>query len=59
MNIEERRTVTELIEVLEDVLLNKCNPKKITRIETSMEKKTKQDLFHFLKKSMDIFAWSH
>ena len=39
MNIEERRTVTELIEVLEDVLLNKCNPKKITRIETSMEKK--------------------
>ena len=24
-----------------------------------MEMKTKQDLVHFLKKSMDVFAWSH
>ena len=24
-----------------------------------MEMKMKQDLLHFLKKSMDVFAWSH
>ena len=24
-----------------------------------MEMKMKQDLVHFLKKSMDVFAWSH
>ena len=28
-------------------------------IETSMKEKTKQDLVQFLKKSMDVFAWSH
>ena len=56
MNIEERRTVAEQIEVLEDVLLDKSNPKKFTRIRTSMKEKTKQDLVQFLKKNMDVFA---
>ena len=37
MNIEERRTVTEPIEVLEDVSLDKSNLEKFTRIRTSME----------------------
>lgn len=41
MNIEERRTIAELIEVLEDVPLDKSNPEKFTRIGTSMEEKTK------------------
>ena len=59
MNIEERRTVAEPIEVLEDVLLDKSNPEKFTRIETSMEEKTKQDLVQFLKKSTNVFALSH
>ena len=30
-----------------------------TRIGTSMEEKTKQDLVGFLKRSTDVFAWSH
>ena len=29
MNIEERRTLTELIEVLEDVPLDESNPEKL------------------------------
>ena len=58
MNIEERRIVVESIEVLEDVPLNESNPDKFTRIETSMEGTTKQDLVQFLKKSMVVFAWS-
>ena len=56
MNIEERRTVAELIEVLEDVPLDESNPEKFTRIRTSMEEKTKQDLIQFLNKSMNVFA---
>ena len=59
MNIKERRTVVESIQILEDVPLDESNPEKFTRIETSMEEKTKQDLVQFLKKSMDVFALSH
>ena len=59
MNIEERRTTVESIEVLEDVPLDESYPKKFTRIGTSMEEKTKQDLVQFLKKSTNVFAWSH
>ena len=62
INIEERWTVTEPIEVLDDVRdvpLEESNPERFTRIRTSMEEKTKQDLVQFLKKSMDVFAWSH
>ena len=59
MNIEERRTLAELIEVLEDVPLDESNPERFTRIGTSMKEKTKQDLVGFLKKSTDVFACSH
>ena len=59
MSIDERRVTTEPTEALEDVPLDKSNLEKFTRIGTSMEMKTKQDLVHFLKKSMDVFAWSH
>ena len=59
MNIEERWIVAEPIEVLEDVPLDESNSEKFTRTKTSMEEKTKQDLIQFLKKSTDVFAWSH
>lgn len=59
MNIEERRTTMEPTEILEDIPLDESNPKKFTRIKTSMEEKTKQELVQFLKKSTDVFAWSH
>ena len=59
MNIEERRTVAELIEVLEDVLLDESNPEKFNRIGTSMEEKKKRDLIQFLKKSINVFTLSH
>ena len=44
MNIEERRTIAEPIEVLEDVHQDKSNLEGFTRIRTSMVEKTKQDL---------------
>ena len=59
MSIEERWIVAKPIEVLEDVPLDESNSEKFTRIKTSMEEKAKQDLVQFLKKSTDVFAWSH
>ena len=59
MSIEERRVVAEPTEVLEDVTLDKSNPEKFTRIGTSIEEKTKQDLVQLLRKSIDFFAWNH
>ena len=41
MNMEERRTIVELMEVLEDIPVDKFNLEKFTRIRTSMKEKTK------------------
>ena len=59
MSIEERRFVAEPIEVLEDIPLEEGNPEKFTRIGTSLKEKTMQDLVQFLRKNIDVFAWSH
>ena len=59
MNIEERRVAAKPTEALEDVPLDESNPERFTRIRTSMEKKTKQDLIQFFRKSIYVFAWSH
>ena len=59
MSIEEGRFVAEPTEILEDVPLDEGDPEKSTKIGTSMEKETKQDLIQFLRKSTDVFVWSH
>ena len=59
MNIEERRVVAEPTEALEDISLDKDDPKKSTRIEADLEEKIKKDLIRFLRENIDVFAWSH
>ena len=59
MSIEERRFVAEPTKVLEDIPLEEGNPKKFTRIGTSMKEKMKQGLVQFLRENIDVFAWSH
>ena len=59
MNIEEMRVVVEPTKALENIPLDKNNPERYTTVGANMEKKTKQDLVQFLKKSIDVFAWSH
>ena len=56
MSIEERKVVAEPIEALEDIPLEEGNLEKFTKIRTSMEEKTKQDLVQFLRKSIDVFT---
>ena len=59
ISINERRVVAEPTEVLEDVLLKEDDLEKFTRIGTSMKEKAKKDLVQFLRKSIDVFTWSH
>ena len=59
MNIKERRVVAEPTKVLEHIPLEEGNLEKFTRIRASMEEKMKQGLVQFLRKSIDVFAWSH
>ena len=59
MNIEEKRIVAEPTEVLEDISLDENNPERCTRVGADLEEKIKKDLIHFLKKNIDVFAWSH
>ena len=59
MNIEEKRVVAEPIKVLEDISLDENNSERCTRIGADLEEKTKKDLIRFLKKSIDVFAWSY
>ena len=59
MNIEEKRIVAEPTEVLEDISLDENNSERCTRVGANLEEKIKKDLVHFLKKNIDVFAWSH
>ena len=59
MSIEERRDVVEPTKVLENISLDESNPEKCTRVEVDLEKKIKKDLVRFLRKSIDVFAWSY
>ena len=59
MNIEERRVVAEPTKALENISLDEDDPKKSTRIGANLEEKMKDDLIHFLRENIDVFAWSH
>ena len=59
MNIEERRVVAEPTEALENIFLDENNPKRCTRVGADLEENIKKDLVRFLRKSIDVFAWSH
>ena len=59
LNIEEKRVVAEPTEALADISLDESNPERCTRVGVDLEGKIKEDLIQFLKKNIDVFAWSH
>ena len=59
MNIEKRKVMAETTKALENISLDENNLERCTMVEADLEEKTKQDLVRFLKKSIDVFAWSH
>ena len=59
LNIKEKRIVAEPTEMLENIPLDESNPERCTRVGADLEEKNKKDLVQFLKKNIDVFAWSH
>ena len=59
MNIEEKRVVAEPTEALEDISLDENNLERYTRVGADLEENIKKDLVRFLKKNIDVFAWTH
>ena len=59
MNIEEKRIVAEPTKALEYIFLDENNPERCTKVGADLEEKIKKDLVQFLKKNIDVFAWSH
>ena len=59
LNIEEKRVIAEPTEALVDISLDESNPERCTRVGADLEGKIKEDLVQFLKKNIDVFAWSH
>ena len=45
--------------MLEDISLDEKNPERATRVGADLEGRIKKDLICFLRKSIDVFAWSH
>ena len=59
LNIEEKRVVAKPTEALANISLNESNPERCIKIGVDLEGKIKEDLIQFLKKNIDVFAWSH
>ena len=55
--IEEKNL--EAVQALETIKLVKGKPKKVTTVGTSLDPSTKEKIVRFLRKNLDIFAWSH
>ena len=59
MCIEEQRTIAELVEKLEEVILDESRPEWTTRMGTLASQPIHQALVNFLKMNQDVFVWSH
>ena len=59
LNIEEKRVVAKPTEALADISLDESNTERCTRVGVDLEGKIKEDFVQFLKKNIDVFAWSH
>ena len=55
--IEEKSS--EVVEALESIQLVDGEPTKITKVGTSLDPSTKEEIVKFLKENLDVFAWSH
>ena len=47
------------MEEVENVVLVEGDPSKTTKIGKELQQNLKDELVKFLKKNMDVFAWSH
>ena len=55
--IEEKSL--EIVEALETIELVEGEPTKVRNIGTSLDPTIKKEIMEFLKRNLDVFAWSH
>ena len=55
--IEEKNS--EVVEALETIKLVEGEPTKVTKVGMSLDPSMKEEIVKFLRKNLDIFAWSH
>ena len=55
--IEEKNS--EAIEALDTIKLVEGEPTKVTKVGTSLDPSTKEEIVKFLRENLDIFAWIH
>ena len=49
----------KLAKDLEDVKLVEGDPSKVTKVGKGLDPPMKEEIVEFLKKNLDIFAWTH
>ena len=61
LNLEywRKRVVVEPTETLANISSDESNLERYTRVGADLEEKNKKDLIQFLKKNIDVFAWSY
>ena len=55
--VEEKRT--KPIEKVENVELVEGDPSKTTKVGKELQSSLKEEMVKFLKRNLDVFAWSH
>ena len=55
--IDEKNS--EVVEALETIKLVEREPTKVTKVGMSLDPSMKEEIVKFLRKNLDIFAWSH
>ena len=55
--IEEKNS--KVVEALETIKLVEGEPTKVTKVGMSLDPSMKEEIVRFLRKNLDIFAWSH
>ena len=55
--VEEKRT--KPIEEVENVELVEGDPSKTTKVGKELKSSLKEEMVKFLKRNLDVFAWSH
>ena len=51
--------MAKLVEELEEIILDKLKPERMTRMRTLASQLIRRALALFLKMNQDVFAWSH
>lgn len=59
LRVEGEITGLQLVEELEEIHVDKKEPIRVLKIGLTLSPALKEELGKFLKKNLDVFAWTH